>query len=383
MLAEPPQARPLCVLVEQLHATLGRFSLALSLARDALAWLDAHGRIIWCNRAFDRLAGVDHTALLGEPVTELLVLERDGHPVTGELHPAVRILAEVDELLENYDATIGDRRAVLEVYGRRGRIEGQPAAVLVIQDVTERERARAELSTANTRLASANQELEAFSYSVSHDLRAPLRAINGFSQVLLEDYGTVLDATGKDYLQRVRKAAQNMGKLIDDLLRLSRVTRADLAWTTVDLSAAARESVRELAASTPERSVDVEIPDGLAACGDARLLGVALQNLLDNAWKFTSKTTNARIEVGVADENGERTFFVRDNGAGFDEAYADKMFGAFQRLHAADEFPGTGIGLAIVRRIIHRHGGRIWATGALDTGATLHFTLPTDGECRT
>lgn len=382
MLAEPPLARPLRVLVEQLHATLGRFSLALSLARDALAWLDSRGLIIWCNRAFDRLAGIDHTALLGEPVTERLALERDGRPVPPEMHPAVRILAEVDELLESYDAVIGDRRAILEVYGRRGMIEGEPAAVLVIQDVTERERARAELSTANARLASAYQELEAFSYSVSHDLRAPLRAINGFSQVLLEDYGTVLDSTGKDHLQRVRKAAQNMGKLIDDLLRLSRVTRADLAWTTVDLSAAARECVRDLAAATPERRVEVDITDGLAACGDARLLGVALQNLLDNAWKFTTKVSNPRIEVGATDDNGERTYFVRDNGAGFDEAYADKMFGAFQRLHAADEFPGTGIGLAIVRRIIHRHGGRIWATGAPGRGATLHFTLPTEGECR-
>jgi PAS domain S-box-containing protein len=304
MLAEPSHARALRILIEQMHSTLGRFSLALALARDALAWIDSGGRILWCNRAFDRLVCAEHTDLLGESLTERLDLARGGHPVARRDHPALRILSEVEELLDRYEATIDERKAVLEVYGKRGMIEGEQAALLMIQDVTERERARAEADTANARLAAANHELEAFSYSVSHDLRTPLRAIDGFSQVLIEDYSEVLDDEGRDYLQRLRKAAQNMGRLIDDMLRLSRVTRAELAWTTIDLSATARDIIRDLAASTPERRVDVVIEDALLACGDARLIEVALGNLLNNAWKFTSKAANARIEVGASLHEG-------------------------------------------------------------------------------
>ena len=227
-----------------------------------------------------------------------------------------------------------------------------------------------------TELQAANQELESFSYSVSHDLRAPLRAIDGFSQAVLEDYADKLDDQARDYLNRVRTATQRMGHLIDDMLTLSRVTRAEMRRETVDLSALAADVLAELQKSEPLRRVDWHIESGLVAEGDAQLLRVALVNLLGNAWKFTGKTASAKIEFGaMRNADGMTKFFVRDNGAGYDMTHADKLFGAFQRLHLASDFPGTGIGLATVQRIIHRHGGRVWAEGAVGKGATFYFTL--------
>jgi signal transduction histidine kinase/HAMP domain-containing protein len=234
----------------------------------------------------------------------------------------------------------------------------------------------AELVQLTSALQTANRELEAFSYSVSHDLRAPLRSIDGFSQVLLEDYGDTLDAQGQDSLQRIRMAAQRMAELIDALLELSRVTRAELAREAVDVTAVARTIAAELQRHEPSRRVVFVIADGLVMQGDPRLLRVLLHNLLGNAWKFTAKQPQARIEVGrLTQPDGTLAWFVRDNGAGFDMAYADKLFAPFQRLHRATEFPGTGIGLATVQRIIHRHGGHIWAEGAVEQGATIYFTL--------
>jgi len=224
-------------------------------------------------------------------------------------------------------------------------------------------------------LLAANTELDAFAYSVSHDLRAPLRSIDGFSQILLEDYSEKLDEAGRESLQRVHAASQRMGTLIDALLKLARVTRAEIRTEDVDLSGMAREIVADLQRTTPERQVEFEIAPGLKARGDTRLLRVALDNLLRNSWKYTAKQPAPRVEFRSADANGGRTFMVRDNGAGFDMKYADKLFGVFQRLHSAADFEGTGIGLATVRRIINRHGGRIWAEGAVDQGATFYFTL--------
>jgi two-component system, NtrC family, sensor kinase len=223
-------------------------------------------------------------------------------------------------------------------------------------------------------LESKNEELESFSHSVAHDLRAPLRSIDGFALALLEDYADTLDDDGKQHLCYVRESAQQMARLIDDLLALSRVTRSEFQRAPVDLSAIARGVAARLAQREPGRRVELVVTDGLVADGDGRLLTVALENLLGNAWKFTGKRDRARIEFGVAD-NGHRTFFVRDNGAGFDMAYASKLFGTFQRLHAATEFEGTGIGLATVQRVIRRHGGRIWADGAVGSGASFFFTL--------
>jgi len=224
-------------------------------------------------------------------------------------------------------------------------------------------------------LAAANKELEAFSYSVSHDLRAPLRSIDGFSQALLEDYADKIEPAGKDYLQRVRTATQRMSQLIDDLLNLSRVTRAEMRREKVDLTALARSITDELAKSDPDRRVELKICEGLMAEADSRLLRVVMENLLGNAWKYTSTHNEAQIEFGQMKHNGRPAYFVRDDGAGFDPRYVGRLFGAFQRLHAATEFPGTGIGLATVQRIIHRHGGDVWAEGAVDHGATFYFTL--------
>ena len=246
----------------------------------------------------------------------------------------------------------------------------------------ELEKAGEEIQTLNGHLErrigeldAVNKELEAFSYSVSHDLRAPLRSIDGFSQVLLEDYGAQLDESGRDSLQRVRAASQRMAALIDDLLKLARVTRSEMRTELVDLSKIARDVVAELQRATPERQVEFVIAAGLETRGDARLLRVALENLLRNSWKYTTKQPRPRVEFAAVQENGERVFMVRDNGAGFDMQYADKLFGVFQRLHSAEDFEGTGVGLATVRRIITRHGGRIWAEAAVDRGATFYFTL--------
>ncbi len=224
-------------------------------------------------------------------------------------------------------------------------------------------------------LEAVNRELEAFSYSVSHDLRAPLRSIDGFSQALAEDYGEHLDEVGHDYLGRVRRAAQRMGLLIDDMLRLARITRAEMNKVPVDLSALAGEVKADLITYRGYSEEPFRVQVGLVVYGDPALLRIMLENLLDNAWKYSSKIENPQIEVGSMEEGGRTVYFVRDNGAGFDMAYVGKLFGAFQRLHRADEFPGTGVGLATVKRIIHRHGGEIWAEGQQGKGAIFKFTL--------
>ena len=228
---------------------------------------------------------------------------------------------------------------------------------------------------AQEEILKVNAALEAFSYSVSHDLRAPLRGIDGFSQALLEDYAGKLDEQGKDYLQRVRSATQRMGVLIDDMLSLSRVTRSDMRREPVNLSTLAESIVAELQRTQADRQAKFVIAPGLTDTGDAHLLQVLLENLLGNAWKFTGQHSQARIEFGSTQVDGKPAYFVRDDGAGFDMAYADKLFGAFQRLHTEAEFTGTGIGLATVERIVHRHGGQVWAEGKVEEGATFYFTL--------
>ncbi len=225
-------------------------------------------------------------------------------------------------------------------------------------------------------MEATNKELEAFSYSVSHDLRAPLRTIDGFSLAILEDFGDQLNDEGRNYLMRIRTAAQRMAQLIDDLLNLSRVTRAPLNPEPTSLSTVAQHIARELQQTEPNRIVEFAITPNIIANCDPRLMKVVLENLLNNAWKFTSKQELARIEFGTVDDPADgRVYFVRDNGAGFDMAYVNKLFGAFQRLHTSSEFPGIGIGLAIVQRIINRHGGRVWAEGELNKGAAFFFTL--------
>ncbi len=226
-------------------------------------------------------------------------------------------------------------------------------------------------------LEAVNREMEAFSYSVSHDLRTPLRSIDGFSRALLEDYRDILDETGKSYLERLLRATRTMSILIDAMLNLSRLTRTAIRSERVDLTKVARRITQSLRQSDPARSVDVVIQEGILVWGDLPLLQVVMENLLANAWKFTGKNPQARIEFGITNGDGENCCYLRDNGVGFDMAYADKLFGAFQRLHRQDEFPGTGIGLATVQRIINRHGGRIWAESRTGEGAAFFFVLPT------
>jgi two-component system, sensor histidine kinase and response regulator len=244
-----------------------------------------------------------------------------------------------------------------------------------IQRNQELSRTKDDLRSANDSLRSSNKELEAFSYSVSHDLRAPLRSISGFVRILAEDYAPKLDATANDLINRVITSCDRMGQIIDDLLRLSQLTHHQMIKEPVDLTLLAESITADLRQLHPERTVHIDFQPGIIAHCDMSLMRVALVNLLGNAWKFTSKQPRATIEFGIAIEGDETIYFIRDNGAGFDMAHAAQLFGAFNRLHRASDFPGTGIGLAIVQRIVHRHSGRIWAEASPNNGATFYFTL--------
>ncbi|HAZ44653.1 MAG TPA: hybrid sensor histidine kinase/response regulator [Cyanobacteria bacterium UBA11369] len=248
------------------------------------------------------------------------------------------------------------------------------------QEICDRIKIEQQLQIRTAQLETANQELEAFSYSVAHDLRNPITSINGYIWVLEEEYAYLLDEDGKHYLERVRIATERMEQLIDDILRLSQVTKSKMQFDTVDLSRIAKEIVISLRQTSKEREVEFIIPEGIVAQGDEQLLKIVLENLLCNAWKYTRNKPRARIEFGVFQQgintqSSVDTYFVRDDGAGFDMAKADKLFGAFSRLHGKNEFEGTGIGLATVQRIVHRHGGKIWADGEVNKGATFYFTL--------
>ncbi|MGB3199664.1 MAG: PAS domain-containing protein, partial [Nodosilinea sp.] len=255
--------------------------------------------------------------------------------------------------------------------------EGQPLSMVGINyDITEAKRAELHMWRTAAQLEASNRELEAFAYSVSHDLRAPLRAIDGFSRALLEDYGDQFDEEGQDYFDRIRHNVSRMGQLIDDLLRLSRVSRQAMVYGPVNLSALVQDQIDELRLAEPDRTVEVTITPGIVVSADLTLMQVAIANLVQNAWKFTSHRPSAQLAFGVGGQANEPVYYLRDNGAGFNMAYADKLFGVFQRLHNTHEFPGTGIGLATVQRAIHSQGGRVWAEAAVDRGATFYFTLP-------
>jgi PAS domain S-box-containing protein len=352
------------------------FQAVAGAVTDAVVSADSRGLITYVNKGGERLFGWDASQLTGRPLT-VLTPER--------LHESTRRGLLRYSTIEPADA-FGNVVELIALHkdGHEFPVELSVARwddpsgrffTLIVRDITERKRRDEELRAINAQLEMTNQELETFSYSVSHDLRAPIRSIDGFSAILEQDYGDKLDERGRDCLHRVRAAAQRMYTLIDALLTLSRVTQEEMRRDVIDLSALARSVATELQRTHPDRQVEFVIPPGIIGIGDASLVRVALENLIWNAWKFTSRQPAPRIEFGAVDKSGATVYFVRDNGAGFDMAYADKLFGAFQRLHTAEEFPGTGIGLPTVQRVVRRHGGKVWAEGAVDHGAVFYFTL--------
>jgi PAS domain S-box-containing protein len=354
-------------------------------SNDAIIGKDPNGIITSWNPGASKIFGYSASEITGHSITELIPPERQDE----EAQIMNRI--KRGESVEHFDTVRlgkGGRRieiavTVSPIKEADGRIVG---ASKVARDITERKQAEAKIHQLNAELEQrvakrtaelefANRELEAFSYSVSHDLRAPLRAVDGFSQAVEEDYGPQLPEEGRRYLRTIRNGAQRMGLLIDDLLAFSRLSRQPLSKQPVNTGELVRHILEELTPQQNGRPIEIRIGDLPACDGDAALLKQVWINLLSNALKYTRKRDPAIVEIGCTREKGEDVYFVRDNGTGFDMQYAHKLFSVFQRLHRAEDYEGTGVGLAIVQRIVHRHGGRVWADAALDRGATFYFTL--------
>ncbi len=358
-----------------------RFKAVFDSITDAVVLSDPWGVLVESNPVFQkRYSGPNGNSpqTLAQWYSEYGFLDHEGNPVadrdrpfeivlrTGEPHTAeYRIVKKTDKRMEN--AII----CAMPIYGTEKEFL---YVLLTLHDTTRRKRMEHELQRQANELLAANNELESFSYSVSHDLRAPLRAMKSFSEILLQDYGPELCETAQDFLQRIRVGADHMGELIDDILKLSRISSQELHISEVNLGQMASDFLSELCNSHPEPATQVKIHSEMTVQADSRLMQIALNNLIRNAWKFTRKCNNPRIEFGKLPDS--ETYFVGDNGAGFDMTYSERLFTPFQRLHAQDDFPGTGIGLPIVHRVIVKHGGKIWAEGKRGEGATFYFTLP-------
>ena len=364
--------------LEAMLQGLGQNLIKADSGREALKWLLTHDfAVILLDVKMPDMDGFETAALIRQrdksrdtPIIFLTAADKTHtEAVRGYAVGAVDYLVKpvVPEFVRSKVSVFVELAKKTELLRRQTRLLQESE-----QEARELAAARADLVRD---LEHKNRELESFSYAVSHDLRAPLRRIESFARALTESQADQLDPTGVRFLDRIREASQQMSQLIDDVLHLSRLTRAELRDQELDLSAIVSMILDRFKEAEPERPVEVKIRPGVTATGDAQLLQVALHNLLENAWKFTGKQPAARIEFGVTNIGGEPTFFVRDNGAGFDMSYVERLFGPFQRLHLTSEFPGTGIGLATVQRIIHRHGGRVWAEGTVGQGATFHFTI--------
>ena len=386
--ASPPDDRVNILLVDDQPANLvaleamlqglGQNLILAGSGREALKWLLTHEfAVILLDVKMPEMDGFETATLIRQRDksrhTPILFLTAADASQT----QAVRgyAVGAVDYLLKPVvPEFVRSKVAVFVELAKKNELLRRQAALLAQSEQAALELAetRAELVR---ELEHKNRELESFSYAVSHDLRAPLRRIDSFSRAILESQADRLDDSGRKFLVRVREASQQMSQLIDDVLYLSRVTRAELRDQEVDLSELAGTIAGRLQEAEPERRVELKIRPGLVVTGDGQLLKIALENLLENAWKFTARQPEARIEFGATQVSGEPTYFFRDNGAGFDMTYAGRLFGPFQRLHVQHDFPGSGIGLATVQRIIHRHGGRVWAEGLVGQGATFYFTL--------
>lgn len=372
---------------ESLRQSEKRFHATFEQAAVGIAHVALNGRYLEVNRRLCDILGYSSqtiTTLRHVELTHVDDLELDSEQIPALMRGEIQTFASEKRYRKADGDYVWVRVTVSLAFGDRGEPD---YFIFVVEDISERKRFEKQVRLLNEQLeqrvlertgelSAVNRELEAFSYSVSHDLRAPLRSIDGFSQALVEDYGDKLDVAGKTLLERVRSASQRMAQLIDDLLNLSRITRAEMNRSDVDLSALVREEVAQARSRHPDLNAEFVIEPGIHVHGDRGLLRIAICNLLGNAIKFTGKVAHPRIEFGSTEVEGGRAMYIRDNGAGFDMAYASKLFGAFQRLHSATEFEGTGIGLVTVQRIIHRHGGRVWADGAIDQGATFYFKLP-------